>query len=164
MKHTLTLIALTAALAVAGLHVGTAAGASACTTGPTTFAGVPAKNYCGPASATITIGGKTLRWKGGVCERSTEWFTVGLGTAVLGKTDKPLPSHIGLAVGRYLGSGTPAGHDGTFKGGILTYVEGGKGHPSFQVKVTLARGRSKGTFSGKVFITGQPFTGTFRCS
>ena len=68
-----------------------------------------------------------------------------------------------LPVGRIFGIGKPARTDGTYKSGMLAYVDAGKRYAAAQVTTTLSGGRSRGSFTGKL-LTGEAVTGTFRCS
>src|ERR1700759_4545172 len=84
-----TLVALLAAALVAPAAVAAAPASralSACTAGMTTGGGAQARVFCGPAKATVQIGGKTLTFKGGSCERTSTYVALNIGTVVLGST------------------------------------------------------------------------------
>ena len=125
--------------------------------------------WCGPAKATVKLGGKTLSFKGGVC---------GTGAA-LGKTNWS------LNIGKY--TVPPAqvqqfrrrrqiegGHlqEGEF---LVSFQLPGKsyalqGGPVWGVpwpKVTITAGGNKGTFSGHAFLNalgkGMPVSGSWTC-
>jgi hypothetical protein len=85
--------AVVAALAVTGAGAATAVAGSTgppCTPKITKIGGKPAVIACGPATATVSIGGKTYSFKSGFCESSTankEALHLTLGTVV--ETTKP---------------------------------------------------------------------------
>jgi hypothetical protein len=86
-------LATVTVLAAAAAMTGTAAAGSSappCTPKITKIGGKPAVINCGPATATIKVGGKTYDFKGGFCQRSPankEALDLSLGTAV--ETAKP---------------------------------------------------------------------------
>lgn len=149
-----------AGLGAAALAPGTAM--AACTAGVHSYGSAQARTFCGPASATIHIAGKTSTLKGGECERTSQYLSVNIGTTVLGTTSKTSPNYFGLDVGKTLGGGTPATHDGTYKAFALTWVISDKHDSSINATVTLKNGRTSGAFSGPL-ITGGSASGTFSC-
>ena len=161
-----TLILATAA---AILTVGVAAAeggptATACKTSNTTYQGLRARAYCGAATATVTIGGRTLRYRGGSCIRNAGAVELGIGTVILDTKDpKAPPRSFGVSVGRIFGIGKAAPKDGTYDSLMLAFVDRGKRYASMQGKATLAGGRTRGTFTGRL-LTGQQVSGTFRCA
>ena len=161
-------ILLLAALGIAGGAASSTATASrtGCTPGVISFGGVQARVFCGAAKATVKVGGKTLSFKGGSCERTSKYLTVNVGTVVLGTTTKKKPDYFGLDVGAYPGStGKPAGHDGSFTGGVLAVVSGGKSYllRGDTAKFTLSGGRTKGTFSAAGLLGSGAASGSFSC-
>jgi hypothetical protein len=152
------------------LGFGAAAGATAapargvCTAGVHSFGGVNARTFCGPATATLVVGGRALRFRGGSCERGPQYVAVNIGTVVLGTTTKPKPDYFGLLVGKApIVGGAPAAHDGTFKAQAVSAHHGAKGYAITSALVTLAGRRTRGTFTGRVFGSNAPVHGTFRC-
>jgi hypothetical protein len=145
----------------------TASSRTACTAGVIPFGGVQARVFCGPATATIHVGGKTLSFKGGACERTSKYVSVNIGTVVLGQTTKKKPDYFGLDVGQIPGStGKPAPKDGAYTGGVVAVVAGGKSYAvrGDNVKITLSGGRSKGILAGTLLFGGAgPVTGSFSC-
>jgi hypothetical protein len=157
-----------AAVALAGFAAGaTSAAHASCKAGVTTYGGANARVFCGPAKATVHYGSKVLTLSGGECEKTSKYFTVNIGTVVLGTTKKPKPNYFGLVVGQYLGSGKPAPRDGTYAGGTVGLEYGGKGYliRGDTVKVTLAGNRTRGTFTGdSLFVSpAVKVTGSFSC-
>ena len=159
----LGLAALTATAAPASL-AGPAR--SACMPGLTSFGGTQARVFCGPAKATVKIGGKTLSFKGGSCERTSKYLAINVGTVVLGTTTKKKPDYFGLDVGAIPGStAKPAGRDGTYTGGVIAIDFGGKPYllRGDTAKITLSGGRTKGTFGAAGLLGSGGGTGTFSC-
>ncbi len=127
--------------------------------------------FCGPAKATAKVGGKTYAFTGGTCGRKARYLYLNLGTEVL-SGPKGTSSYFGLLVGAYPGAnpGTKASpKDGTYTGGLVTVrwkgkdsILNGAGDPN--VKITLKKGRTAGTFSGTTFIPPKvKVTGSFSC-
>jgi hypothetical protein len=158
------LAALVAAAAVGAAAADARSAAAACKPGNTTYEGVRARVYCGSASAVVKVGGRTLTYRGGSCMRNRVAVELGIGTIILDARDpKTLPRSFAISVGRIFGIGKPARTGGTYKSGILAYVDAGKRYAAAQVTTTLSGGRSRGSFTGKL-LTGETVIGTFRCS
>ena len=88
-----------------------------------------------------------------------------IGTVVLGTSTKPKPEYFGLLVGKApIVGGTPAPRDGTYKPQALAVDHAGKGYAILQSSVKLQGGRTRGTFTGKVFGSNAAIHGSFRCS
>jgi hypothetical protein len=120
---------------------------TACAGGLTEFAGVPARVFCGPATATIHDGAKTFTITGGA---------VNIGEVVLGVAGKPNPDYFGLAVVRSTG-------DGTYHSAVIAVVHAPKGYRlRANATAVLMRGRSRGTFAATSF-RGGPVSGSFTC-
>ncbi len=160
-------VVLLVVAACVAVGVPTAASRTACTPGVISYGGAQARVFCGPAKATVHVGGKTLTFKSGNCERTSKYVTVNIGIVVLGQTNKPKPDYFGLDVGQTPGSTSkPAAADGQYKGGVLAIDSGGKSYTvrGDTLKITLAGGRTKGTLSGTLLFGGSgPLTGTFSC-
>ena len=162
------MILLLAALGIGAWVAASTAAASrtSCTPGVISFGGAQARVFCGAAKATVKIGGKTLSFKGGSCQRTAKYLTVNIGTVVLGTTTKRKPDYFGLDVGAYPGStAKPAGHDGSYTGGVLAIVSGGKSYllRGDTAKFILSGGRTKGTFSAAGLLGSGAATGSFSC-
>jgi hypothetical protein len=156
-------IVTTAALLGAATASGGGASTAACKAGPTTYKGVPAYRECGPASAVVKMDGRTIRYRGGSCKPTPTALALNIGLHLPGKEAKPLPRYFAVGVGRAYGFGKPARRDGTYGGATIAFVDGGKRYASMDSKVTLAGGRTRGSFTGTLF-GGKAFSGTFRCS
>jgi hypothetical protein len=162
----LALLAL--CLAAAGGLASAGPARTACTPGVISFDGsTKARVFCGPAKATIHVGGKTLTFKNGSCERTSKYVSVNIGTVVLGPTTKKKPDYFGIDVGQIPGStAKPAAKDGTYTGGAVAIVSGGKSYAvrGDTVKITLGGNRSKGTLAGTLIFGGSgAVTGSFSC-
>ncbi len=161
------LLALCLAASIAAVAAPAASSRTSCTPGVVSFGGVQARVFCGPAKATIHVGGKTLSFAGGNCERTSKYVSVNIGTVVLGQTTKKKPDYFGLDVGRIPGStNKPAAKDGAYTGGAVAIVPGGKSYAvrGDSVKITLSGNRSKGTIAGMLIFGGPgAVTGTFSC-
>jgi hypothetical protein len=169
----LTVIGALVVLALTGVAVAAAPAATAgCSPGPFDSNGSSGVVFCGPAKATAKVGGKSYSFSSGSCTRSSKYLYLNLGTEVL-SGPKQKYSYFGLLVGAYPGaaSGTkPSPKDGTYTGGLVTirykgkttYILNGAGDKN--VKITLKKGRTAGTFSGMDFLKRNvKVTGSFTC-
>lgn len=163
-KLFLTITAAAALLTVGATMAAGPSSAADCKTRNTTYGGVRARAYCGPASAVVKIGDRTLRYRGGSCIRNRVAVELGIGTLILDAKDpkRTLPRSFGISVGRIFGIGKPAPRDGGYDSVILAYVDRGKRYASMQATAELSGGRTRGTFSGRL-LTGQAVSGSFRC-
>jgi len=160
----LLVLAAAAALATAGAASSRQAG---CTPGQFTSGSSSGVVFCGPAKAAVKVAGKTYALSGGSCTKTSKYVNVNIGTLVLSGPKKTY-SYFGLLVGRYPGSlpGAKASpKDGTYAGGLVSFVWKGKSYSAdTNVKITLKKGRSAGTFSGAGHFTPNlKLTGSFSC-
>jgi hypothetical protein len=90
---------------------------------------------------------------------------LGIGTLILDAKDPKggLPRSFGVSVGRIFGIGKAAPKDGTYDSVMLAFVDRGKRYASMQAKAVLRGGRTRGSFTGRL-LTGEPISGSFRCS
>jgi hypothetical protein len=163
---------LVAAAALTGAAFGRAGGsadaqvraASACTAGMTKFAGVSARVFCGPATATVHDGSKAFTIKGGNCERTAQAIAVNIGEVVLGAVNKPKPEYFGFVLGRSpAATGPAAAHDGTYHSAVVAVVHAGKSYPlRANATAILKGGRSRGTFTATGLLGGT-VSGSFTC-
>src|SRR5581483_1755313 len=158
MRATFILVAFAAALAV-GVGVASARHAG-CTAGPFDSGGTSGVAFCGPAKATARIAGKTYALSGGSCTTTSKYFNINIGSLVLSGPKKKY-SYFAVLVGQYPGAGPgykAASKDGTYTGGLVTLIWKGKsytlnGAGDKNVKVTLKKGRTAGSFTGMTFFT-----------
>lgn len=165
MRSTLVFVVLT----LAGVAASSPSAAVApCST--TTARGATVQNWCGPARATVMLGGKKLLFKGGVCGKvqglgdGKNWsLNVGKFTV---PPSKPRFAYFGVAgvakagtyqKGEFLISFTLPGKEYS--------VLGGPGWGLPWTKVTVGAGGRKGTFTGHAFLgtKRQPVTGSWSC-
>jgi hypothetical protein len=156
-----TVLVLVIALAGA---VGPRALAGACQAGVRKVNGVSAQTFCGPATATVHVAGRTFRFAEGNCVKTADYVSVNIGTVMLAQTAKRQPDYFGLDIGRIPGSGSPpARKDGSYRSGtVLTVEYADQTYDVLAGVATLTGNRTQGTVSGKTF-SGQPLTGTFHC-
>jgi len=173
MRKGRLLVVFAACAFVAGLAATAAAAPTraACTAGPFTKGGASGVVFCGPAKATAKVGGKSYTFTSGSCVRTSRYLYLNLGTEVL-SGPRGSYSYFGLLVGAYPGAnpGTKAApKDGTYGGGLVTVRWKGKdsilnGAGDKTVKITLEKGRTRGTFSGTTFIEPRvKVAGSFSC-
>jgi hypothetical protein len=151
MKKTIIGVAV-ATLAAAALATSSAHSATACTAGVTKVGGVPARTFCGPATANVKIGGTSIAYKHGACSRSSAGFTINIGTVVLGNA-KQKPEYFGITV---------QAKAGAHSNSAVAVVHVGKSYAVLGT-VTLKPGLKSGTFSGKAFGSPAKLTGSFSC-
>ena len=153
----MTRLVLAAALCalVAAAAVPLAGARASCTAGMKTVGGVSERTFCGPAKATVHYGSQTWTFSQGECAKSP-YFSVNIGTVVLGTSSKPKPDYFGL---------TAQKSGGSWKAIAVVFDHGGKGYPvrTDTAKVTVSPGGTKGTFAGTSFLGGTKVSGTFSC-
>jgi hypothetical protein len=140
------------------------AAAHPCKAGVRKVAGVSEETFCGPATATIHVGGKTLSFSQGNCVKTADYVSVNIGTVTLAQTAPHQPNYFGLDIGKIPGSGSPpARKDGSYRSGtVLTLEYANTSYDVLSGVATLKGNRSRGTVRGKT-VTGQLLTGTFDC-
>jgi hypothetical protein len=151
MKRTLITVAV-AALAAAAFATTSAQSAAACVAGVKQINGSPARTFCGPAKATVKLGGASVAYKQGSCSRSAAGFTINIGTIVIGN-GKNKPEYFGITVKATAGAHAYSG---------VAVVHAGKSYAVLGT-VTLKAGLKSGTFSGKVFGSPTKIAGSFSC-
>lgn len=163
MKGIALAIALSSAccLAAAGSLSAYAAAKSAppCTPKITKIQGHQAAVNCGPATATLTISGKTYSFRNGVCEVSKSAgaaLKLDLGTVVVGLRDNAGRANFSMLIGAHI-------HTAFGDGSVFEAHYGGKsllgGDSLISAKGTIP---AKGTFTSKVTV-GAKFTGSWNC-
>ena len=147
-------LALLVAAAAAALAFGTQASArESCTANVRTAGGVTYRTFCGPAHAIVHLGGRTLVFRGGSCDKTA--FTINIGTITL-PPGKPRY--------RYFGTTVFTNRDGTFKDQAVTWqLPNGQRNSLFHATVVLAGGRTRGTFTGSTLVGNVRGFGSFHC-
>jgi hypothetical protein len=143
------------------LALGATGASAACKPGMSKVGSADARTFCGPATSTSKVGGETIVLKGGECSTAGGFFSVNIGTVVLGKVaSSKKPDYFGLTVGS--GKATPK--DGTYHKDIALAIDAKKrGFAIVDATVVLTSKLSKGTFSGTVFGSKKKVTGSFSC-
>ena len=156
MRRWLALGGLVALSAVAAAGAG-AKTAAACKPGIHEVGKVTYHVFCGPATASVKLGGKTYTFRGGTCLQAgiTRIFTISIGKLTIGK-GKPRYSYLGVTV-------PSANHDGTYRRAVVTWAIGGKRYSLSNLKVRLTNNQTRGTFSGRAVGKRGTVTGSFRC-
>jgi hypothetical protein len=159
---------LIAAFAAWGGVSGGAAGAPTATPGCRNINvdGATVVVYCGPASATVKMAGKTYRFSGGKCRQSVGFWTILLGRQTLPPAKAKFPSFQGSAKIVKTKAGTYSKGEYT-----LSFQLPGKdvvisaGNPYLETgSVTVSAGARKGTFTGvNALQTKQKITGSWSC-
>ena len=141
--------------------------AAACTSGAREVGGTIERTFCGPATVTVTVNGKSFKLSQGQCVTTSKYISVNIGVLLARATGKR-PNYFGVDIGAVPGStSSPAGKDGRYKSGIalaLTYA-----NKSYAVDsdigpttATLSGNRTRGTVTGKA-LTGETLTAKFHC-
>jgi hypothetical protein len=140
------------------------AGAHACQAGVRKVAGVSEETFCGPATAKVEVGGKTLSFSQGNCVKTNNYVSINIGTVSLSQSARHQPNYFGLDIGKIPGSNSPpARKDGSYRSGtVLTLEYANTSYDVLTGVATLKGNRSRGTVRGKT-VTGQLLTGTFIC-
>ena len=123
--------------------------------------------FCGPATVSVTVDGKTFKLGPGQCVTTPKYISVNIGVLLARATGKR-PNYFGVDVGAVPGSPSPpAGKDGSYRSGITlvrTYA-----NKSYAVDsdigpttATLSGNRTWGTVTGKA-ICGQTLAAKFHC-
>jgi len=147
----LVALAATASAGAAARH------ADACKAGVHVVGKTTYRVFCGPASASVKVSGKTQSFHHGSClsTGAGKVFAISIGTLTISK---------GKARYRYLGITVPsARRDGVYKRAVVTWVYGGKRYTLYNVTVRLAAKRTRGTFSGRIVGRRGTVRGSFRC-
>ena len=127
--------------------------APACVAGAVEIGGVPARTFCGPATANLTLGEKTYHLAGGECQGLAGTFTVRIGTFMFKTATSP--GYLQIIV------------DERYPGAAIKFVVEGTGYLSNRrdTMVTLDPDtRLGGTFEGLTYDSGIKFSGTFNCN
>ena len=157
MKALLAIGCATTALVVAGAGTSASVGTASCTAGVTTVGGASARTFCGPAKASVTIGGKTLRFTNGTCEKLSGYYSVNIGSITLPPAK---PKYM------YFGFTTTKKRGGTYKvyGDVtLGWQTPGKSYSLGKGSVRISSSMKGGTFSGTTLLNPQKTSGSWTC-
>jgi hypothetical protein len=156
MKTLLAIGCFAAALAAWGAGAAASLHTAACTAGVKTVGGANVRTFCGPAKATVKIGGKTLSFKNGKCEKLSGYYTVNIGSITL-PLAKPKYSYFGLTTTKKRG--------GTYsvKDVPLVWQTPGKRFALWKGSVKISSSMKSGTFSGTTLEGSQKASGSWSC-
>ncbi|HLX19937.1 MAG TPA: hypothetical protein VKR23_07275 [Gaiellaceae bacterium] len=146
-----------AAVGSLSAHAASAGGAPPCTPKITKIQGHQAAANCGPATATLTINGKTYTFRNGFCEQSktaAAALLLNLGTVVVGVKGNAGRPYLSITIGQ---TRVAAGVSGADYGGKDLL---GTATPLIDVKGSIP---AKGTFTQRI-ATGTKFTGSWNCN
>jgi hypothetical protein len=127
---------------------------TSCTPGAKTVAGRTVIFFCGPATATVRFGAKTIRYRNGECMKSGGTFTVNIGATIPGAAKQKYP-YFGLTV-----EGT---RPGKYTRQNLGFAHAGRVYAIGQHTIVLKPGLRSGTFTGKSFPGLRTVSGSFTC-
>ena len=142
-----------ASAAVSGLPT-----AAACIPGPRTMGGAQVHVFCGPATATIRVGGRTIRIKNGECGPNVPgFFSVKVGIFTF------IPSRSKYT---WFAAYVAGERRGTYRNQRVAFEYGGRHFQVWPNTVKLNAAPNtiprRGTFSGRT-DRGQPVSGSFIC-
>jgi hypothetical protein len=139
-----------------------ASAAAKCHAGVHKVGSAEARTFCGKAQSTVSLPGRKVTLRGGSCKRTSNYFTINIGTVVLSPTAPDPPNYFGLTVGKPVGS-QAAGKDGSYTDdAAISFVIKHKRYAVMNPTVVLKGGRTRGSFSGTL-LSGGPVSGTFHC-
>lgn len=157
MRRRLVLLVSLIAVTAAGA-AGTLGAAAPC--GVQQVGGATVRTWCGPAKATVTWGGRTVKLEGGQCSLTTAsglaLFAVNAGRYTVPRAKPRFTSF------------SAAGSDlkpGTYEYWLINFQTPGKQwtlRPS-TTRVTITARARKGTFTGTLYEGGQTAKGSWSC-
>ena len=152
----LTTITVMAVAAIAGPFASASSTGAPCPPKPPTIKGHPAMALCGPATATVTISGKTYSFRNGFCAEpitNSDSFQLSLGTDVPtlgGPTNNAGQPFFSMDIAK--------GHT---TASLATVYSGGHQLLAHAAIALSGQIPTKGSFKGK--NTATDFTGTWNC-
>ena len=117
-----------------------------------TMSGFEAQRYCGPATASVTLGGATTQFSSGWCETNAAGFSVSIGTQLFGSPDVSQEPDLFLVL-----------VDPTTGDGPISGVANHHGFLLVTPPLTFGPGKKSGTFSGTAEVGGA-ISGSFTCN
>ena len=157
MKPSVAIGCTAAVLAAAGAQAVASAGTTGCTAGVNAAGGATVRTFCGPARAAVKIGGKTLHFTNGECEKVSGSYSVNIGSITL-PAAKPKYMYFGFTTTKKQG--------GTYKiyGDVgLGWQTPGKNYGLGTGSVTISSSMKSGTFSGTTILGAQKASGSWTC-
>jgi hypothetical protein len=117
-----------------------------------TMSGFEAQRYCGPATASVTVGGATTQFSSGWCETNAAGFSVAIGTQLFGSPDVSQEPDLFIVL-----------VDPTTGDGPISGVANHHGFLLVTPPLTFGPGKTSGTFSG-TGVVGGAISGSFTCN
>jgi hypothetical protein len=117
-----------------------------------TMSGFEAQRYCGPATASVTVGGATTQFSSGWCETNAAGFSVAIGTQLFGSPDVSQEPDLFIVL-----------VDPTTGDGPISGVANHHGFLLVTPPLTFGPGKKSGTFSGTAEVGGA-ISGSFTCN
>jgi len=117
-----------------------------------TMSGFQAQRYCGPATASVTVGGATTQFSSGWCETNAAGFSVAIGTQLFGSPDVSQEPDLFIVL-----------VDPTTGDGPISGVANHHGFLLVTPPLTFGPGKKSGTFSGTAEVGGA-ISGSFTCN
>jgi hypothetical protein len=117
-----------------------------------TMSGFQAQRYCGPATASVTVGGATTQFSSGWCETNAAGFSVAIGTQLFGSPDVSQEPDLFIVL-----------VDPTTGDGPISGVANHHGFLLVTPPLTFGPGKTSGTFSG-TGVVGGAISGSFTCN
>lgn len=147
-----TLLTFLVAVSAAAACTGATASRSACALTTKTIKGHKAAIFCGPATASVLISGKSYRFKGGTCLWVGKTLILSVGTQVNG-----VPASANNEGLPYLDLTSASGLAGV-------YAFSGHFHLVMSIIKVAAHGHASGTFKGREPLGATTsFTGSYHC-
>jgi hypothetical protein len=116
-----------------------------------TLDGFEAWHFCGPATATLTLGSTTVQITSGWCETNAAGYSVAIGTQLFGSPSPTQePDMLNILADPTTGSGSI--------GGVVAH----KHWLLIGQSVTFGAGKTSGTFAGSD-VSGAAVHGSFTC-
>jgi hypothetical protein len=116
------------------------------------MSGFEAQRYCGPATASVTVGGATTQFSSGWCETNAAGFSVAIGTQLFGSPDVSQEPDLFIVL-----------VDPTTGDGPISGVANHHGFLLVTPPLTFGPGKTSGTFSG-TGVVGGAISGSFTCN
>jgi hypothetical protein len=149
------LVLFVAGAIAAAVASGGSGSVQACKPGVRSVGKILVRTFCGPAKASLTVGGKPQAFRQGSCTRLQATFTINIGTITIGKA-KPKYDYFGISI-------AGANHDGNYPRAAIGWAYHGRRYAAFNAKLKLAGNRTRGTFSGRVVSSKATVKGSFSC-
>jgi hypothetical protein len=116
-----------------------------------TLNGLETWHMCGPATATVTVGGATVQISSGSCTTNAAGFAVAVGTQIFGTPDPSTePDLLVILVDPTTGQGSVSG--------VASHK-----HWLFNGGISFGAGKLSGTFAGTTLVPGTAIRGSFTC-